>query len=147
MNGALSGAGPADILLVEDNPDDALLTRIEFEDSGILNPLFVVDDGAAALQYLRHEGPHRDARRPGLVLLDLHLPRVDGHEVLAEIEQDDDLRSIPIIVVSAPTELDQVQERFADVIIGALPKPVETPALREVLRGAARLDSNLLRVR
>ncbi len=120
---------PPDILLVEDNPDDALLTRIEFEDAGLANPLVVVDDGEDALRYLRCREPHLNVSKPCLVLLDLHLPRVDGPEVLEEVERDSDLQAIPIVVVSAPTELDWVEQRFSAVITGVLPKPIEATAL------------------
>ena len=140
---AEAAAGAREILLVEDNPDDALLTRIEFEDAGLTNHLVVVEDGEDALNYLRRSGPYTGVATPRLVLLDLHLPRVDGREVLEEVEQDPTLQQIPIIVVSAPTELDWVEERFSEVITGVLPKPIGAPALIELT--SARLGPDILR--
>lgn len=136
-------ADAPEILLVEDNPDDALLTRIEFEDAGLANPLIVVEDGQDALDYLRRTGQYSQATTPRLVLLDLHLPRVDGAEVLEEVEADPALQLIPIVVVSAPTELDWVVARFSDVITGVLAKPIEAPALVQLI--AARLGPDVLR--
>src|SRR5204863_798150 len=85
------------VLLVEDDPGDVLMTREAFEHHKLRNTLHVVPDGVQALQFLRREEPYRQAPRPGLVLLDLNLPRKDGREVLAEIKSDEALRSIPVV--------------------------------------------------
>lgn len=91
---------PIEILLVEDNPGDADLTREAMETSKILNNLHVVSDGEAALAYLKKEGHYQGALRPDLILLDLNLPRKDGWEVLTEIKDDDDLRRIPVVILT-----------------------------------------------
>jgi CheY-like chemotaxis protein len=132
------------ILLVEDNPDDAHLAMIEFEDAGITVPVTLVEDGEAALQYLRCEPPYETHPRPTLVLLDLHLPKIDGHEVLQEVDGDDTLADIPIIVVSVPTELTWVKEEFSHVISGVLPKPIEVHELRMVLAAIPSLGPDVL---
>ena len=74
------------ILMVEDNPDDILLTREAFKDAKVHCTLNVVGDGVEAMDYLRSEGIYKDAKRPDIILLDLNLPRKDGREVLAEIK-------------------------------------------------------------
>jgi chemotaxis family two-component system response regulator Rcp1 len=88
------------ILLVEDNPGDVRLTKEALKEAKVRNQLSVVDDGVAAMQYLRREGEHASAERPDLVLLDLNLPKKDGREVLEEIKQDPDLRRIPVVVLT-----------------------------------------------
>jgi CheY-like chemotaxis protein len=91
---------PAEILLVEDSPSDIRLTQKVMADARIANNLHVVRDGVDALAFLRREGPHADAVRPDLVLLDLNLPRVDGRDVLRAIKSDAALRHIPVIVLT-----------------------------------------------
>jgi two-component system, chemotaxis family, response regulator Rcp1 len=89
-----------EILLVEDSPTDVLLAREALEYSKIVNELHVMPDGVEAMAFLRQEGQYRDAPRPGLILLDLNLPRMDGREVLAEIKSDERLKRIPVVVLS-----------------------------------------------
>ena len=91
---------PIDILLVEDDEGDALMTREAFEHYKIRNRLHVVKDGEQALDYLHRRGEYRDAVRPGLILLDLNLQRRDGREVLAELKADPELRVIPVVVLT-----------------------------------------------
>ena len=91
---------PVEILLVEDNPGDVILTREALNEHKIDNNLTVAEDGVQALAILRREGPHARAPRPDIILLDLNLPRKDGREVLSEIKQDEELRRIPVVVLS-----------------------------------------------
>jgi two-component system, chemotaxis family, response regulator Rcp1 len=93
-------ARPIEILLVEDNPGDARLTKETLKDSKLLNSMSVVSDGVEAMAFLRREGPYAAAARPDLILLDLNLPRKDGREVLAEIKTDEQLRRIPVVVLT-----------------------------------------------
>jgi CheY-like chemotaxis protein len=89
-----------DVLLVEDDEGDVLMTREAFEYYKIQNRLHVVGDGEQALQFLRRTGPYADAPRPGLILLDVNLPRRSGMEVLKELKQDDELLMIPVIMLT-----------------------------------------------
>ena len=93
-------AAPIEILLVEDDPGDVLMTREAFEDHKVTNRLTVVTNGEDAIAYLRRQGRYADAPTPDLVLLDLNLPRRDGREVLADIKGDPDLRRIPVVVLT-----------------------------------------------
>jgi CheY-like chemotaxis protein len=95
-----NGVSPIEVLLVEDDPGDVLMTREAFEEHKLRNRLNVVPDGDEALAYLRREGKYADAVRPDLVLLDLNLPRRDGREVLAEIKEDEELCRIPVVVLT-----------------------------------------------
>jgi len=89
-----------EVLLVEDNPADARLTREALSESRMLNKLHHVKDGIEALQFLRREGPFQDAPIPDVILLDLNLPRKDGRQVLSEMKQDPELRLIPVVVLT-----------------------------------------------
>ena len=91
---------PVEILLVEDNPGDVRLTVEVLKDARVRNNMHMVNDGAAALAFLRRQGEYADAPRPGLILLDLNLPKKDGREVLAEIKTDPNLRRIPVVVLT-----------------------------------------------
>jgi CheY-like chemotaxis protein len=96
-----------DILLVEDNPGDARLMKEALAEAKVRNRLHLVADGVEALAYLRRRGPFASAMRPDLILLDLNLPGKDGREVLAEIKRDQDLRRIPVVILtSSQTEAD-----------------------------------------
>lgn len=91
---------PIEILLVEDNPADVRLTSEALKEQKFYNTLHVVPDGVEAMAYLRREGKYAKAVRPDLILLDLNLPRKDGREVLNEIKNDDNLKSIPVVVLT-----------------------------------------------
>ena len=91
---------PIEILLVEDDPGDVLMTREAFSDYKIANRLTVLSNGEDAIAYLRKEGRFADATTPDLVLLDLNLPRRDGREVLLDIKGDPHLRRIPVVVLT-----------------------------------------------
>lgn len=97
---SLPDHAPIEILLVEDSPTDALLALEAFEYSRVRTRLHVVTDGAEALAFLRREGTYAHMPRPHIILLDLNLPKKDGREVLREIKSDDDLMTIPVIVLT-----------------------------------------------
>ena len=91
---------PFEVLLVEDNPGDVLLTTEALEEAKLHINMSVVADGVEALDFLYCRGPYAEAPRPDLMLLDLNMPRKDGREVLAEIKADPDLRGIPVVVLT-----------------------------------------------
>ena len=93
-----------EILLVEDSPADILLTREAFKNNKLVNAIHVAEDGIQALDFLYKRGKYASAPRPDLILLDLNLPRKNGREVLAEIKADDNLRSIPIVVLTTSND-------------------------------------------
>jgi CheY-like chemotaxis protein len=120
-----SNGDPADILLVEDNPGDVRLTREAFEAGNIANMLHVVTDGSEALDFLFRRGDHADAPRPDVVLLDLNLPRKNGDEVLAEINDDPDLTCIPVIVLTSSDAQEDVVRSYELQANAYLTKPVD----------------------
>ncbi|WP_310532693.1 response regulator [Novosphingobium sp.] len=91
---------PMHVLLVEDSPGDVRLTQEAFREANRSIRLHVATDGVEAMAFLRHEGGHVDAPRPDIILLDLNLPRMDGREVLAKIKADEDLKTIPIVILT-----------------------------------------------
>ncbi|PTB18937.1 response regulator [Trinickia symbiotica] len=122
------------ILLVEDSPTDVMMTREALEYYKVRNPLHVVEDGVAAMEYLRREGKHRDAPRPGLVMLDLNLPRKSGREVLEELKEDPELRSIPVVVLSTSKSEEDVAKSYVLHANCYITKPVDFSSFVEVVR-------------
>jgi CheY-like chemotaxis protein len=135
--GATEGRGRvlAEILLVEDNPSDVLLTQIAMRECKMANHLQVVVDGEQALAYLRRQGRYDDAPRPDLVLLDLNLPRVDGREVLREIKADPELRSIPVVVLTTSDAERDVFQSYDLHANAYITKPVDMDQFVRIVRG------------
>jgi chemotaxis family two-component system response regulator Rcp1 len=124
MNEYRSGR-PIEILLVEDNPADVVLTLEAFKGGKIANHISVVSDGEEAMAYLKKEGAYVAAERPDIVLLDLNLPKKDGREVLREIKSDPKLKAIPVIVLTT-SDADQDVWRAYDAGVNSyLTKPVD----------------------
>jgi len=125
---------PIEVLLVEDDPGDVLMTQEAFEEHKVRNKLTVVTDGEEALAYLRREGVHADATRPDLILLDLNLPRIDGREVLATVKDDEELRRIPVVVLTT-SEADEDILRSYELHANAyVTKPVDFDRFISVVR-------------
>jgi CheY-like chemotaxis protein len=118
-------AVPVEILLVEDDPGDVLITREAIESSKVANRLSVVSNGEEALQFLRREEPFADAPRPGLILLDLNLPRLDGREVLARMKSDPDLRRIPVVVLTTSSSDEDIVRSYDLHANAYVTKPVD----------------------
>jgi CheY-like chemotaxis protein len=116
---------PVDVLLVEDDEGDVLMTREAFEFYKIPNPLHVVRDGEQALQFMRRTGPFADAPRPGLILLDVNLPRVSGLEVLAELKRDPDLLLIPVVMLTTSQAEEDILRSYKLHANAYVSKPVD----------------------
>src|ERR1051325_8695809 len=114
-----------DVLLVEDDPGDALMTQEAFEHHKIRNSLHIVKDGVEALEFLRREGQYANAPRPGLILLDLNLPRKDGREVLSEVKADAELRSIPVVVLTTSEAEEDILRSYSLYANAYVTKPVD----------------------
>jgi CheY-like chemotaxis protein len=93
-------ASPVEILLVEDNPGDVRLTKEALKEGKVYSNLHWAKDGVEALEFLRRQGKFADVPRPDIILLDLNLPKKDGREVLSEIKNDDDLKRIPVVILT-----------------------------------------------
>jgi two-component system response regulator len=125
------------ILLVEDNPDDAELTLRALQENNILNDVVVVRDGVEALHYMFGTGPHADrdvSRMPQVVLLDLKLPRVDGHEVLRRIRADERTRLQPVVILTSSQEDEDVVAAYRGGANSYVRKPVDFNEFLEATR-------------
>ena len=125
---------PIDVLLVEDDPGDTLMIREAFEDNKVRNTLACVTDGVEAMRFLRREGEFADAPRPDLILLDLNLPRKDGREVLGEIKGDDELSTIPVVVLTTSQAEEDVLRSYKLHANAYVTKPVDFDRFIEVVR-------------
>lgn len=114
---------PIEILLVEDNPGDVRLTQEALREANVWNHLHVADDGFNALAYLRREGEFAKAKRPDLVLLDLNLPGMDGKKVLAEIKSDDELKKIPVLILTSSAAEEDINKTYASYANCYVQKP------------------------
>lgn len=123
-----------EILLVEDNPGDALLTREALEGSRVLNTISHVSDGAMAMSFLRREGAYTTAPRPDLVLLDLNLPKKDGRAVLAEMKSDAALKAIPVIILTSSKQETDVLTAYEHHASAFITKPVDLPQFIEAIQ-------------
>lgn len=125
---------PIKILLIEDDPGDVLMTREALEERKVMNDLYVVNNGEDAISFLTRQGAHVDAPRPDLILLDLNLPRLDGREVLARIKADEELRRIPVVVLTT-SEAEEDILRSYDLHANAyVTKPVDFEQFSKVVR-------------
>lgn len=123
-----------DVLLVEDDPGDVLLTQEAFELNKVRNKLHIVNDGEQAMRFLRHEGEYAGSARPDLILLDLNLPRKDGREVLEEIKADPELRSIPVVVLTTSEAEEDIVRSYKLHANAYVSKPVDFDQFIRVVR-------------
>ena len=115
----------AEILLVDDNEDDVYLTREAFDAASLRVNLHHVDNGEKCLQFLRKQGPYANVPSPDLILLDMHMPVMDGHEVLKEIVKDDKLRHLPVVVLTTSYEAADIQKMYGLRCSSYITKPVD----------------------
>ena len=126
-----------DILLVEDNPDHALLTRKVLEDYKVANKVYVVGDGAEALDFVYQRGKYNNgygAPRPGLILLDVKLPKIDGFEVLKQLKSDSQYSSIPVVMLTTSSRDEEVAKGYAEGANSYVTKPVKFDEFAEKVR-------------
>jgi chemotaxis family two-component system response regulator Rcp1 len=122
------------ILLIEDSPGDVRLTREAFRGVEDVLLFHVASDGAEAVSFLRREGVHGYAPRPDLILLDLNLPRMDGRQVLSVIKQDDDLKTIPTVILTTSERDEDIEAAYQLRANCYLAKPVEFDAFERLVR-------------
>ncbi|MGE5342467.1 MAG: response regulator [Candidatus Omnitrophota bacterium] len=122
------------ILLVEDNPDDVFLTRMAFEETPTLKQLHVVENGSEALKFLDRVIPYENVPRPHLILLDLNLTGMSGHQVLAKIKEDDRLKDIPVIILSTSTYEEDIVKCYKCHANCYITKPVDLDDFMKMIR-------------
>ena len=122
-----------EVLLVEDSPGDLRLTREAFSEAKLPVRLHVASDGIEAMAFLRKEGIYADAPRPDFILLDLNLPRMDGREVLATIKEDEDLRTIPTVILTTSESDVDIMQSYQLKANAFLSKPVQLDAFERLI--------------
>ncbi len=125
---------PIDILLAEDNEGDARLAKEAMRDSKVINTIHHVPDGVEAMAFLRKEGKYADAPRPDLILLDLNLPRKDGREVLADIKEDEDLKRIPVVILTVSNDEADILRSYNLHANCYITKPIDLAQFLNVVR-------------
>jgi CheY-like chemotaxis protein len=128
---------PITILMADDDPDDRLLTADALKEARLINDIRFVENGVELLDYLRRQGKFAapaDAPRPGLILLDLNMPRMDGRTVLKELKQDPDLRTIPVVVLTTSKDDEDVYRSYDLGVNSYIVKPVTFEALVDILQ-------------
>jgi len=125
---------PMEILLVEDNEDDILLEQEALADAKLVNLMSVVRDGEEALAYLRRQGKYQNARLPGLILLDINMPKKNGFEVLNEIKADADLKHIPVVMLTTSDSEADIVKSYARGACSFITKPMDFDKFRDVIR-------------
>jgi len=125
---------PIEVLLVEDSPGDVRLTREAFSDVNSSIHLHVAADGLEAMTFLRRQGVHAHAPRPGIILLDLNLPKMDGREVLAHIKEDASLKAIPIVILTTSDAEVDIARSYELQANCYLSKPVQLDAFEALVK-------------
>ena len=128
-----TGDNPAEVLLAEDNSGDVVLTKKALKQGKLANNLHVVADGVEAMRYLRQEAEYADALRPDLILLDLNMPRKDGKEVLADIDEEDELSRIPVVVLTSSESEADIARSYELSANAYLTKPVDFDGFVEIV--------------
>ena len=128
-----SNAEELEILLVEDDQDDIFFTEKAFEQQQVTNNLHVVKDGVDAMEYLRQEGTYEEAPRPDIVLLDLNLQTMDGDEVLKEMQADEELNTIPVVVLTSSEAEEDIVQSYELNANAYMTKPVDFDGFLEVV--------------
>ena len=133
----MSNAKPIRILVADDDADDRMLIGDAFEEACLKNPIDFVEDGVKLLEYLKHEGRYADlddSVRPGIILLDLNMPRMDGRTALGEIRKDPSLRNIPIIVLTTSKSEEDILRTYDLGVNSFITKPVTFDGLVQVVQ-------------
>jgi chemotaxis family two-component system response regulator Rcp1 len=126
---------PVVILMVEDNPTDVLIAKEGFGGATKMrNTLHVADDGIEAIEFLNQRGKYADAPRPDLIVLDLNMPRKNGQEVLAEIKADDNLKNIPVVILSTSKSADDISKAYGLHANCFISKPVDFDEFTKVVQ-------------
>jgi CheY-like chemotaxis protein len=128
---------PVVILMAEDDPDDRFLSKEALDEARLANDLRFVEDGEELMDYLRQRGKYSDqaeSPRPGLILLDLNMPRKDGREALEEIKAEPDLRSIPVIVLTTSKAEEDILRSYEMGVSGYITKPVTLTGLIQIMK-------------
>ena len=133
MNAGSTPQKNAEILVVDDEPVDVDLMKRSFFKSKVLNNINVARDGVEAMQILRHEGAFVKSPRPDLIILDLNMPKKSGHQVLKEIRMDENLKMIPVVIMTTSASEDDIQQSYAEGANCYIQKPLDIDKFKEIV--------------
>ena len=137
----MSSREPITILMADDDPEDVMLAEDALDEARLANNFFSVADGEELIDYLNHRGDYQDpddAPRPGLILLDLNMPRMNGFEALEQIKSDPDLRSIPVVVLTTSRAEEDVYKSYDLGVNSFISKPVSFDGLVEAMKSLGK---------
>ena len=134
------------VLLVEDEPADAHLVRLAFEEGQVMIDLHHVSDGVEAFAFLRHEGAYAGAPTPDLILLDLNMPRMDGRQFLQKVKLDGALHSLPVVVLTTSDAERDMLDSYDHFAAGYIVKPVDVDDFIRIVRGISDYWVNIVRL-
>lgn len=137
---------PLEILLVEDSPDDIFLFKEVLKDTKINIKLSVATDGRSAIDFIFKKGEYENAPTPDIILLDLNLPKLDGREVLNIVKSDDEIKMIPVIVLTTSQNLDDINDAYMKSANCYIPKPVDLEQFTNVLTTIEDFWLNIVRL-
>ncbi len=129
-----TGSRPAEVLLVEDNDNDVIITRRGFTDAKLAVNLHHVENGEKCMAFLRKEAPYADAPTPDLILLDLNMPVMDGREVLSEIVKDEQLRKLPVVILTTSSAESDILTMYNLRCSSYIVKPVDFNQFQRVVQ-------------
>ncbi len=135
-----------DILLVEDNLGDIGLIKLCFKKLSLLNKLQIVNDGIQAIEYLKHQGKYVGSTLPSLILLDLNLPKKNGHEVLEEIKKDNDIKNIPVVMLTTSSSESDINKSYSLGVNSYIIKPIDFDRFMEIMEMIAKYWLNIVRL-
>ena len=137
---------PMEILLVEDNEDDIVLEQEALADAKLVNLMYVVRDGEEAMAYLLRKGKYENAKIPGLILLDINMPKKNGFEVLKEIKSDPNLRHIPVVMLTTSDSERDIIKSYANGACSFITKPMDFDKFGEVVKQFALYWALVVRI-
>jgi two-component system, chemotaxis family, response regulator Rcp1 len=146
MSLVIAGARPIEILLVEDNADEAELTMETLREGRVRNRIHWVEDGEEALAFLSRKGPHASAPRPDLVLLDLRLPRMSGQEVLLAIKEHPEWKRIPVVIMTASDDEKDILRAYDHHANCYVTKPIDIDEFMDAVRSIEEFWLNVARL-
>lgn len=135
-----------DILLIEDNPADIRLAQETLKDYRLQNTLHITRDGEAALQFLRRQGPYKDVQLPDMILMETSLPKLDGMEVLAEIRKDEQLREIPIVILTSSAMDEKILAEFDIKVDCYILKPLTVERYLDAVRCFPQMGLSIVKI-
>ncbi len=134
------------ILLIEDNEGDVVLTTEALSDGRITNTISVAKDGWEAIQYLEKQGIYIDAVKPDIILLDINLPKMNGHEVLKRIKSNNAINNIPVVIITSSSSEKDISESYRNYAHSFITKPIDIGAFLKVVASIKNMGINIVQL-